>query len=214
MRLFTIPDKARLKSIFLWGGLASIAFPAIYGACNYYASQSITHYPMYFDFELSIPLLPWMINFYMSLNLLFVLAAFIIDSAEGVKGYCLSLIGTLGIASVVFLLFPGELGFERVDVVGDHAALFKSMHSIDKPFNLFPSLHVTYSTLSAAIMINHSRNKVFNFFMILWICMISASVLFVHQHHLFDVFSGFLLAWFGYKYIYKYFCKVNAHVKD
>ena len=139
----------------------------------------------------------------MSLNILFLLAAFIIHTAEGVKAYCLSLVGTLIMASIVFVLFPGDLGFERVSSVAGYEALFKSIHEIDNPFNLFPLLHVTYSTLSALAMIDHSKSSFFKYFMFFWIVLISLSLVLVHQHHIFDIVSGFFLAWIGYRFIYK-----------
>lgn len=139
----------------------------------------------------------------MSLNALFILAAFVLKDPRSIKGLCLSLIGTLLMAAVIFVLFPGKLGFVRVDHVEGYQNIFSSLHSIDKPFNLFPSLHVTYSTLSALAMIEQSKNKVFHFVLKVWIILIAMSVILVHQHHLFDIFSGFILAVVGYHYIYR-----------
>lgn len=203
MKDFSIPNITRVKSIAVWGTLATVAFPAIYGLCNFYASKQTSHYPMYLDFELSIPLVPWMIYFYMSLNLLFVLAAFVLKDPRSIKGFCLSLVGTLFIASVVFVLFPGKLGFVRAEYVEGYQDIFTSLHAIDKPFNLFPSLHVTYSTLAAMAMIEQSKSRVFHFILKTWIVLIAMSVVLVHQHHLFDIVTGLILAMIGYHYIYR-----------
>ena len=71
-KTFSLPSKDRLICIALYGGLATIAFAGIYGTCNNLASQALTHYSLYTQWELSIPLIPWMIYPYLSLNILFV----------------------------------------------------------------------------------------------------------------------------------------------
>lgn len=203
MKDFSLPNIERVRAISIWGTLATIAFPAIYGLCNFYASKQTSHFPMYLDFELSIPFVPWMIYIYMSLNALFVLAAFVLKDTRAIKGFCLSLVGTLFFAAIIFVLFPGKLGFVRVDHVEGYQEIFSSLHAIDKPFNLFPSLHVTYSTLAALAMIDQSKSKLFHIVLKVWIVLIAMSVVLVHQHHLFDILSGLILAILGYQYIYR-----------
>ncbi|GAB4015406.1 MAG: hypothetical protein Fur0010_14400 [Bdellovibrio sp.] len=198
---FSIPDKERALSILIWGPIATLAFAVIYGACNKMAVTANWHYPMFFEFEKSIPLIPWMIYPYLSLNALFILAAFVLNK-NAVKGYCLSIVWGAIIAGIIFYFFPGQLGFERVSQVHGYEKLFQAMHEIDQPHNLFPSLHVTYSSLSMWSMIHQSRNDLFKWFLNFWLVMIAASVILVHQHHLFDIVTGFLLAIALYKSVY------------
>jgi membrane-associated phospholipid phosphatase len=201
MWVFSLPNKARLKEIAIWGALATVAFPLIYGVCNYLASQQTDFYKAYFQWELAIPLVPWMIYPYMSLNVLFVEAAFILKEGA-VKAYCLSLVASLFVAAFIFYFFPGELGFVRPDYVESYNDIFQGMYSIDKPHNLFPSLHVTYSSLSAMAMIQQTKSKVFHAFMSLWVIVIALSVVLVHQHHVIDIVLGFVLAIITYKQVY------------
>jgi len=201
MWVFSLPNKARLKEIAIWGTLAAIAFPLIYGVCNYLASQNSDFYHAYFDWELSLPLIPWMIYPYMSLNALFLVAAFILKE-KAVKAYCLSLVISLGVAAIIFYFFPGQLGFTRPEYVAGYNDIFQGMYNIDKPHNLFPSLHVTYSSLSAMSMIQQAKSKLFASIMIVWIILISLSVILVHQHHIIDIILGFILAILTYRSVY------------
>lgn len=200
-KIATIPDLERFKVICLYVTLSTIAFAVIYGWCNQQAALSPNHYAMFTEWELKIPLIPWMIYPYISLNLLLVVAAFVLKEISSVKGFCISLIIAAVLAGFVFYFFPGQLGFVRETVPG-YEHFFDFMFSIDHPHNLFPSLHVTYSTLAIFAMIEQTNNRKFHAFMLFWLIMISASVIFVHQHHLFDILTGFILAVILYKTVY------------
>lgn len=213
MWVFSLPNKARLKEIAIWGALASIAFPAIYGLCNHLASLQTLTYKAYFMWELDVPLIPWMIYPYMSLNLLFLVAAFVLKEGA-VKAYCLSLVYSLLVAAIIFYFFPGELGFTRPDFVPGYNDIFQGMYSIDKPHNLFPSLHVTYSSLSAMAMVQQSNSKSFSVFMTLWIIVIALSVILVHQHHVIDIVLGLILAIITYKYAYLKIVEKSAKIQN
>lgn len=201
MWVFSLPNKARLKEISIWGTLASIAFPVIYGLCNHLASLQTVTYKAYFMWELDIPLIPWMIYPYMSLNLLFIIAVFVLKEGA-IKAYCLSLVYSLLIAAIIFYFFPGELGFTRPAFVPGYNDIFQGMYAIDKPHNLFPSLHVTYSSLSAMAMAQQSHSKVFSTFMAIWIILIALSVILVHQHHVIDIVLGIILSMITYRLVY------------
>ena len=200
-KIATIPDLERFKVICLYVTLSTIAFAVIYGWCNQQAALNSNHYAMFTQWELKIPLIPWMIYPYISLNLLLVVAAFVLKEVSSVKGFCISLIVAAIIAGFVFYFFPGQLGFVRETVPG-YEQYFDFMFAIDHPHNLFPSLHVTYSTLAIFAMIEQTSNKIFHAFMWVWLVLISVSVVFVHQHHLFDIVTGFILALILYKLIY------------
>jgi membrane-associated phospholipid phosphatase len=109
------------------------------------------------------------------------------------------------IASFVFLLFPGELGFSRTDNISGYEFIYNVLHEIDHPHNLYPSLHITFSVLTAFAMIDQTKPKWFHLFLTLWILLICASVVLVHQHHLFDVLTGLILAYVAIKFVYRRF---------
>jgi membrane-associated phospholipid phosphatase len=198
---FSLPGKERLKAILIYGNLSTLVFTLVYGICNYLAAQGTEVYAMYSEWETQIPLIPWMIYPYISLNLLFVLNVFILNSAQSIKALCYCLISGVLIAGIFFYFFPGQLGFNREVPLG-YESIFEFMFSIDHPHNLFPSLHITYSAISIWAMQEHFSNKFLRWLFDLWFLTISFSVVLVHQHHLFDVFTGYLLAIFLFRYVY------------
>ena len=100
--VFSIPGKERCKTIVIYGFIATIVFTVIYGLCNSLAAQSATRYSLYTQWELEIPLIPWMIYPYLSLNILFVMAAFVLKEVSAIKGYCLGIMGG-AVVSVVLV---------------------------------------------------------------------------------------------------------------
>ncbi|MFA6236569.1 MAG: phosphatase PAP2 family protein [Bacteriovorax sp.] len=192
-RIFSLPDRERAITIALYGFIATFFFTSIYGYCNWHASLSPERIPMYADWELAIPIVPWMIFPYISLNLLFLFAFFVIDDVKAIKGLCLALSISAVIAGIIFYFFPGELGYKR-QVVSGYESLFNFMFSIDHPHNLFPSLHITYSSLTIWSMRHLKSGKMVRIFFDCWLLLITASVVLVHQHHLFDIATGFFLA--------------------
>lgn len=201
-KILTFPDFLRTKMILWWGTWATVAFVGVYGWCNKAALAAPEHYRLYMDWELSIPLLPWMIFPYISLNLLFVVCAFVLKTPQSIKGFCISLIYGALVAGLFFYFFPGKLGYVR-SPVQEFSDFYDFMFSIDHPHNLFPSLHVTYSGLAIFAMRDQTRSKAFHVFLLSWLVLICASVVLVHQHHLFDIFSGAVLGTAVYRLVYK-----------
>lgn len=196
-------NKSRIKALLVWGFTSLISCSSIYLLCNFLASIQINHFPLYFDFELTIPFIPWMIYCYISLVLLLLLNVFLLKDPKVIKVFSICLIITVLIAGLFFVLFPGKLGFNRVSDVAGYEGLFSLLHFIDQPFNLFPSLHITYSCLTVFAIVDQTTNKIFHYFLIIWLILIGFSVVLVHQHHLFDIFSGFILAWLVAKIVYR-----------
>lgn len=191
--------------MILWGGTCVLFCLFVYLGSNQIASKMEHHYGVYFQFEKDIPLIPWMIYFYASFHLLLVLNFFIIKEPKVIKAFTLSLMFSSLIASFIFLLFPGELGFSRTDNISGYEFMYNFLHEIDHPYNLYPSLHITFSVLTAFAMIDQTKQKWFHVFLTLWILMICASVVLVHQHHLFDILTGLILAYLAIKIVYRRF---------
>ena len=195
----------RLRAMIIWGGTCVMFCLLVYLGSNHIASRLEHHYKVYFEFEKDIPLIPWMIYFYTSFHLLLILNFFIIKEPRVIKAFTLSLMFSSLVASFVFLLFPGELGFSRTDNISGYEFIYNVLHEIDHPHNLYPSLHITFSVLTAFAMIDQTKPKWFHLFLTLWILLICASVVLVHQHHLFDVLTGLILAYFAIQFVYRRF---------
>ncbi len=196
-------DKDRLNAMVFWGGFCILFCLSVYLGSNEIASKMERHYGMYFDFEKQIPLVPWMIYIYASFHLLLILNFFIIKDPRVIKAFTISLMSSSFLAAIVFLSFPGELGFSRVDGIDGYEPLYLFLHKLDHPHNLYPSLHITFSVLTAFAMFDQTNSKWFHLFLVLWITLICFSVVLVHQHHLFDVITGLLLSLIVIKFIYK-----------
>ena len=196
-------SRERLKAMVFWGGICVLFCLTVYLGTNEIASNMERHYGMYFDFEKDIPLVPWMIYIYASFHLLLALNFFIIKDPKVIKAFTISLMASSFIAALVFLSFPGELGFSRVDGTAGYEAMYSFLHKIDHPHNLYPSLHITFSVLTAFAMFDQTQNKLFHGLLIIWIVLICCSVILVHQHHLFDIFTGLILSFIVIKYVYR-----------
>lgn len=179
----------------------SICFVIIYGGCNYLASIRENHFKFYFDWELSIPFVPWMVYIYLSLNLIFFLPLFFcsIKSMFALtKAFLFSLIS----AGLVFIIFPTSLGFQRKENIEDYNEIFQSIYQLDHPHNLLPSLHITFSLLIFLIIYQQRKNQILLSILSLWFMLICLSVLFIHQHHVLDIIAGIILAFLSYRFIY------------
>ena len=196
-------SSARLKAMVFWGGICVLFCLTVYLGTNEIASNMERHYGMYFDFEKDIPLVPWMIYIYASFHLLLALNFFIIKDPKVIKAFTISLMASSFIAALIFLSFPGELGFSRVDGTAGYEAMYSFLHKIDHPHNLYPSLHITFSVLTAFVMFDQTRSKLFHGFLLSWVFLICCSVVLVHQHHLFDIFTGLILSLIVIKYVYR-----------
>src|SRR4051794_14556636 len=90
-RIFSWPDRERLRAYFIWMGLVMTVFISVYGFCNNSAARSAHLYRMYFDWELGIPFIPAMIIPYRTIEVMMVAVFFVLDKRE-MKAYCLALL--------------------------------------------------------------------------------------------------------------------------
>ena len=201
----TMPFRAneRNRAITIWGAITLIFSTVVYFGTNEIASKSEHFYKLYFEFERDIPMVPWMVYIYQSFALLIVLTYFSIKSPQKIKAYSISFMSSCGIAAVFFILFPTELGFSRTENIEGYEFMYNLLHMIDKPHNLAPSLHITYSALGAYVLSSEIQSKFLKRMIWLWFLLICSSIVLVHQHHLFDIFSGILLSYFVINFVFK-----------
>lgn len=189
-----IPGAERLSRYLLLGLGLDLLFLLVYGGLNLLTSVRAERWNLYLDWELGIPFWPGWILGYASLLVVFLLPPCAL-SPSAMTDLARRFVSATLIAALAFLLFPAELGFERVDVIGLYGPSYRLLHSLDLPHNLVPSLHVTYSTLTLAALGSVSGPWVRGLFA-LWLGIICLSTVLVHQHHLLDVAGGLALgAW-------------------
>jgi hypothetical protein len=182
----------RFATFVVWGTLVGMVFFSIYPTANWFAELRGNPYNLFFAWELRFPFVQEFIWFYLSLYLLFALPPFFLTSDE-LKRLAKKLIMATCLAGFFFLALPARLGFPRI-VPSDspYREIFLTLFSIDKPFNLVPSLHVVYST-TIILTIAGRPGKTGSIVLFGWLALVSASTILIRQHHLLDVFTGLAL---------------------
>jgi membrane-associated phospholipid phosphatase len=187
------PLAERLSAFFVWALPVGIAFFSIYPTTNWLASLGDRHYALFLEIELGLPFTPELVWLYLSMYVLFILPPFFLEPLE-LRQLGRELILATCIAGVIFVLLPAQLGFSRtVPVEEPYRSIFMNLFSLDRPFNLVPSLHVVYSYIIAMSVSARTVPKL-QFMLALWLVLIVVSTVLVHQHHLLDVVSGLALA--------------------
>jgi len=196
------------KTYTIWSFWVGLTFFAIYPTCNWLTANRETTYSLYLEAELSVPFIPGFFWIYMSLYLLFLLPPFFLN-VEQLQQLGKQIIFATILSGIIFLVFPAELGFERV--IPDnpfYASLYSGMFFVDLPHNLVPSLHVIFSALILFSLLQSTHSTVQKSVWWGWLILISLSTLLVHQHHLLDILTGMLVA-IGFRYNYN---KGEIHV--
>ena len=178
--------KAVWKTYAQWAFWVGVAFFFVYPLCNWISSQRGDVYQLYLQAELTIPLVPAFIWAYISMYVLFLLPPFFLSVSELVLLGKRIVVGTI-ISGVIFLLFPSQLGFERVVPEGFHGDFFSQIFTLDLPYNMAPSLHVVYSGFILLAVYSATEKGPVRIAAIVWLILIMLSTLFVHQHHLLDI---------------------------
>jgi len=170
----------------VWSFWVGVAFFGVYPTMNWVTSLRGRPLHLYVPAELSIPFLPQFVWAYLSMYLLFLLPVFLVPvGAMPALGKQL-IVGSL-ISGLLFLVIPAELGFVRqVPGGAPYAAIFARVFSVDRPYNLVPSLHVIFSAAIALACAAFARPAV-RVLLLAWLVVIVASTVLVHQHHLLDV---------------------------
>ncbi|MHC5211437.1 MAG: phosphatase PAP2 family protein [Planctomycetota bacterium] len=185
----TLPDRRRLTLYVGLVLLLDVLFVVVYGGSNWITAQRDDRWRLYFDWELAIPFVPWMIHVYLSITWLFLLPLFLLDE-QGLLLLARRIALAIVLSGAVFLALPAELGFERPERVPGYDALYATLYVLDRPHNLVPSLHISYSALIiVSLVAGTGRRTLWIFF--IWLALICVAVVLVHQHHVVDVLGGF-----------------------
>lgn len=201
-QVFTRPTKDILITFWKWVAIVLSVFLVMYLTANQLASQNQHRYEMFMEWELSIPLVPWMILVYVSYVGVFLLLPFIMKSGYSIVCLAYGFLAAILASTFVFVVFPGELGYHRPEYVPGFDALFQVLYQVDKPHNLYPSLHVTFSSLTAFGMAHQVHVEWFRKAIVAWAVLIAMSVVLVHQHHMFDILTGLILAVSCFRFVY------------
>ena len=176
----------RLRTYLYWSFWVGVAFFGVYPTMNWLTSLRPRPWHLYVPAELAIPFFPQFVWAYLSMNLLFLVPLFVLPAAR-MPALGKQLIAGSLIAAAVFLIVPAELGFARqLPGRAPYDAIFAGVFSVDRPYNLVPSLHVIFSAAIALACADVVR-PAWRVALLAWLAVIVASTLLVHQHHLIDV---------------------------
>jgi membrane-associated phospholipid phosphatase len=195
------PDSKNLGEALVLGTAQTLWWMAVYIGADWLTGLRTERVRIHLDAELNIPFIPSSILVYRSIDLMFLLAPFILHTRTEIRALTLALAIVTGIAGVGFLLLPAEPAYPpRAPGIWD--PLYAWNHRIVLTYNMAPSLHVALSivTLSAYGL---RRGKIGKVLLGAWGAAIALSTLLTHQHHLFDVLTGLILGWGAHLLVYR-----------
>ena len=190
MNLATKPDFV-LKRLAVSIGL-SIFFLVVYGGTQTVAAAR-AHVPsFYFSWEPHVPFAAATIIPYLSIDLFFVFAPFLIRDDRQLWAYARRVVAAVAIAGFFFVVLPLKFAFARPEVQGRVGFVFKQFQRADKPFNQLPSLHIALLLIFGDVFLRNTRGRI-RLCLVVWFCLIAASPLLVYQHHVIDLIGGLVL---------------------
>lgn len=143
-------------------GMAALAllllgplFFGSYGLATWAASQRAHVGVVAFGWERRIPLLPWTIIPYWSIDLLYGLSLFLCATRAELGAHVRRLLTVQMVAVTCFLLVPLRFSFVRPPLDGVPGWLFGVLTGFDKPFNQAPSLHIALLVVLWAFYARH-----------------------------------------------------------
>ena len=162
-----------------------------YGFANHWAAAQPAVPSIVFEWERHVPLWPWTILPYWSIDLFYGLSLLICTSRLELARHARRLLTAQLVCIGSFMLFPLRFSTPRPAVEGWAGGLFDALAGFDLPFNQAPSLHIVL----LLILWDFYRRRVRGLAKGLvhgWSALIGISVLTTYQHHFIDIPTGLL----------------------
>jgi protein-tyrosine phosphatase len=179
----------------LWLLLLAPLFFASYGFANWLSGQRDDVGTLVFAWESRIPLWPWTIVPYWSIDLLYGLSFLLPAARREMDRHGLRLLSVQVLCIAAFLLWPLRFTFERPALDGLFGGMFDVLMGFDKPFNQAPSLHIALLVVIWLMFARHTHGLWLRGLLHGWMALIGLSVLTTWQHHFIDVPTGVLAGW-------------------
>lgn len=180
------------KPGLLWLLFLGPFFFLSYGFANHWAAAQSSVPSIVFAWERHIPLIPWTIVPYWSIDLFYGLSLLICSTRLELARHARRLLTAQVICVAAFLLFPLRLSIPRAQVDGWAGPLFVALTDFDLPFNQAPSLHIVL----LLILWDFYRRRLDGWAkgaLHVWSALIGISVLTTYQHHFIDIPTGLLV---------------------
>ncbi|MEE1904530.1 serine/threonine protein phosphatase, partial [Pseudomonas inefficax] len=182
-----------------WLLLLGPLFFLSYGLANNHTAGRSDVGSLVFGWESRMPLWPWTIIPYWSIDLLYGLSFLLPRTRQEMDRHALALLTAQLISVSCFLLWPLRFTFERPELGGVFGWMFDVLMGFDKPFNQAPSLHIALLVIIWTMFARHVQRQPWRWLMHGWMALIGVSVLTTWQHHFIDVptgaLAGFVCVW-------------------
>ena len=183
----------------LWLLMLGPFFFLSYGLVNNYTAGRDDIGSLVFGWEQHMPLWPWTIIPYWSIDLLYGLSFLLPRTRLEMDRHALALLSAQLISVSCFLLWPLRFTFERPEMSGVFGWLFDVLMGFDKPYNQAPSLHIALLVIIWTMFARHVHRQPWRWVMHGWMALIGISVLTTWQHHFIDLptgaLAGFVCVW-------------------
>ena len=189
-------DEGRLRTRRLGAVLVVcyVVFSVTYLPINLF-SVGRNEYTLFLPGEARLPFLPIFEYLYvLSYMIGFLLIVTVRDYAT-LRRMLIAFVIALSAAYITYLVFPVYLERPSFEVDSLHTWLL-SIEYKDKPYNHFPSLHVTLSCLTVHASQVSPRSRVL---LHIVVAGIAVSTVFVKQHYIVDALYGYVLAWAAWR---------------
>lgn len=183
-------------------------FVLVYYLVGYFLLNEVTAqrefvYHLDLPFERNLPLYPALIFAYLLEFAFMALAYLMIDDLAYFKKVVCAVLLCVTFHFVVYLVFPVEYRLRpEIDPDKGWAYLLVDFYYwIDRPFNCFPSLHVSNVFLISFFMQRFRRGM--GWFLLPVSILVAVSVVLVKQHYVADVVAGVFVGWFIYRQVFE-----------
>lgn len=181
---------------------ALLLFTVLYSLTNIYSAAVFNLYPerihkLAISFDTAIPFISAFIIPYSWSLLLFIASFFMVRTTKQLANLTHRLLLATALACLVFYGYPARFSFVR-PLISDWSAIGYNFLSLtDKPFNQWPSLHVSYALLlcfSLWQVFDKQKSKVavisYRLGLLIVCSLIIVSTVFTYQHHVVDIIGG------------------------
>ena len=170
--------------------LAILAVYVVHLACYLTIDALNSHraaYRLFLPGEARLPFIPELGSVYALAYVFPLVAIFTLRGTDRLVRLLVAVGLTMALSYSCFLLLPVELPRPTLEVHSVGSYLLSLQYRWDKPYNVFPSLHVAYCWLVSLASWDRTRWRVP---LVALVAAISVSTLFVKQHYAVDVLAG------------------------
>jgi membrane-associated phospholipid phosphatase len=189
-----------------WNALECLAL----AVAVYFVSQIYTllnHGPavlnLHTALDSAIPVIPIFVIPYNSLQpyIYATLLLFLLFRTKDFQAAALTMIAVWFVSFAFYYFLQTEVVRPVLTGTDTFSKMVMAVYAGDHPFNDFPSLHTSLSTIMAIYWVK--VNKTLGIILSVWTALIVAATLFIKQHYIADVVLGLLLA-FGFSALFSH----------